>query len=459
MHVHVLGIGGTLMGSLALLAKEMGHTVSGCDTKLYPPMSDQLAMANITVIEGYDPACLTQLKPDCIVVGNAISRGNPVLEAVLEQNLAYTSAPAWLSEHLLRDRLVLAFAGTHGKTTTTSMAAWILEQAGLNPGFLIGGVPNNWGHSSQLGKGRYFVIEADEYDTAFFDKRPKFMHYHPHILTLLNAEFDHADIYPDLASILQQFHYGIRLVPPQGTVIHNLDCPNSKIILEKGCWSQQISVGLQSGEWHVQEVSPAFDSFIVYRGTQAIGKVQWDLLGQHNVSNALAALAACCQAGVPPRFAVEALSSFSGVKRRMSLIGNYSGIQLFEDFAHHPTAIATTLEGVKAKNPHTRLVAALDFRSNTMKAGKHSLEDLYASFAAADEIHIYRHPHLTWDVGALMAMQPEKIHCFSDTKAFAEQAAKDQTARTVVLCSNGSFDGLSSQLAAVLDRAGAHHAA
>lgn len=451
MHVHLLGIGGTLMGSLALLAKEMGHTVSGCDMKLYPPMSDQLASADITVTEGYDPACLKQLAPDCVIVGNAISRGNPVLEAVLEQNLRYTSAPAWMSEHLLQERFVLAFAGTHGKTTTTSMAAWILEQAGLSPGFLIGGVPNNWGHSAQLGKSPYFVIEADEYDTAFFDKRPKFMHYHPHILTILNAEFDHADIYPDLASILQQFHYGVRLVPPQGAVIHNLDCPNSKIILEKGCWSQQVGVGLRAGDWHAQDISPAFDTFTVYHGTQAIGKVQWDLLGQHNVSNALAALAACCQIGVPPRFAVEALSSFSGVKRRMTLIGSYRGTQLFEDFAHHPTAIATTLAGVKAKNPQTRLVAAVDFRSNTMKAGKHSLADIYASFSAADEIHIYQHPNLAWDVSALIAKQPEKIRCFTDTRVFAEQLAKEQTLRNIVLCSNGSFEGLSAQLATALE--------
>ena len=381
MHIHILGICGTFMGGLALLARELGMTVSGSDANVYPPMSDQLAAAGINVSEGYEPKHL-QPEPDLVVMGNAMTRGNPSVEYVLNKGLPYVSGPQWLSQHVLQGRWVLAVSGTHGKTTTSSLLAWILEHAGMSPGFLIGGVPDNFGETARLGKTPFFVIEADEYDTAFFDKRSKFVHYLARTLVINNLEFDHADIFDDLAAIQKQFHHLIRTVPSEGLIIS----PQEKAIdqvLAMGCWTPRQSLGNES-DWQATLLKNDGSEFEVSFAGKT-GTVNWSMLGQHNVNNALAAIAAAHHVGVTVAHACEALSAFAGVKRRLELRGEVDNIRVYDDFAHHPTAIATTIAGLRAKIGNKKLVAVLEPRSNTMKMGVHQ-DALAQSLIQADRV-------------------------------------------------------------------------
>ena len=382
MHLHILGICGTFMGGIAAIARTAGHRVTGCDANVYPPMSDQLRALGIELIEGWDPSQL-DLNPDIFVVGNVVARGNTLIEAILERNLPYTSGPQWLAENVLQGKWVLAVAGTHGKTTTASMLAWILEDAKLDPGFLIGGIPQNFGISARLTDSPFFVIEADEYDTAFFDKRSKFVHYRPRTALLNNLEFDHADIFPDLAAIETQFHHLIRTVPGNGLIVSNGREANLERVLARGCWTPVERFAEDAG-WSASEANQdgAFD---VLRNGKVQGTVSWSLMGEHNRHNAIAALAAARHAGVAINLGIEALSRFENVKRRMEVRGTVKGITVYDDFAHHPTAIATTLEGLRDKVGPQRLLAVLEPRSNTMKLGvmKNALAE---SLNAADQV-------------------------------------------------------------------------
>jgi len=394
MHIHILGICGTFMGGLAVLAKEAGHRVTGCDANVYPPMSTQLEAQGIELIQGFGPE-QTALDPDLYVIGNVVSRGNPLIEEILNRGLPYVSGPQWMGEHILRDRWVLAVAGTHGKTTTSAMLTWILEDAGYAPGFLIGGVPLNFGVSARI-QGRsdnnldsiFFVIEADEYDTAFFDKRSKFVHYHAKTAILNNLEYDHADIFPDLGAIETQFHHLVRTVPGIGRVIYNGDEASLRRVLERGCWSEKESFGGNQGaDWAMKEYDDG--SFDVIFGGETAGKVEWSLTGKHNRANALAAIAAARLVGVPVAQAAKSLATFENVKRRMELRGTVDDITVFDDFAHHPTAIATTVGGLRQKiGKGGRILAVLEPRSNTMKLG--AMKDaLPGSLSDADLVFGY----------------------------------------------------------------------
>jgi len=382
------------MGGLALLARELGLSVTGSDRNVYPPMSTQLEAAGIK-LNHYDPANLTP-RPDLVVIGNALSRGNPEVEAVLDLGLPYTSGPQWLYQSVLKDRTVLAVAGTHGKTTTSAMLAWILEQAGMQPGFLIGGIPRNFGRSSRLGASPFFVIEADEYDTAFFDKRSKFVHYRPRIAILNNLEYDHADIFPDLSAIQTQFHHLVRTLPGRGAIILPWRDPHLDEVLEQGCWTPLTRFGLTpSAPWHARPAGEHSGRFQVFHHQKLIGEVEWALSGHHNVCNALAAIAAATHAGIDPAEAIRALSRFENVKRRMELRGVVDDIHVYDDFAHHPTAIATTLHGARQRiGPH-RLIAILEPRSNTMRMGVHA-ERLPEALAPADLVFLFTPPDIQW---------------------------------------------------------------
>lgn len=375
MHIHILGVCGTFMGSLAQLAKAMGHRVTGCDANVYPPMSTQLASAGIELIEGFAPEQL-DLDPDLVVVGNVVSRGNPLMEAVLDRGQRYISGPQWLSENLLQNKWVLAVAGTHGKTTTSSMLAWILEYAGMSPGYLIGGVPGNFGTSARLGESDFFVIEADEYDTAFFDKRSKFVHYQPKTLVINNLEYDHADIFPDLAAIQRQFHHVVRTVPSLGAVIYD-NSDTVRDVIDMGCWSERQSMAADLSEdplsdWSFNLDAPDGRQFTLSYGEDR-ASVTWELTGQHNVKNALSAIAAARHVGITVELAAEALCQFQGVKRRMECVGEVGGVYVYDDFAHHPTAIATTLAGLRNKvGDGGHIIAVIEPRSNTMKQGVHN---------------------------------------------------------------------------------------
>ncbi|HSW70393.1 MAG TPA: UDP-N-acetylmuramate:L-alanyl-gamma-D-glutamyl-meso-diaminopimelate ligase, partial [Gammaproteobacteria bacterium] len=368
--IHILGIGGTFMSGIALLAQEKGYSITGADLKLYPPMSIQLAQKQISFYEGYQAKDIAA-DIQQVVVGNVVSRGNPAMEHVLANNLPFISGPQWLAENILRDRWVLAVSGTHGKTTTTSMLAWILEYAGLNPGFLIGGIPENFGISARLGSSPFFVIEADEYDTAFFDKRAKFVHYHPRTLIMNNLEFDHADIYKDLEAIQLQFHHLVRTIPNNGLIIHPAEDENLKKVLEKGCWTPCSTFGGDTSSWQARLLSKDGSAFEVLHENKVVGSLEWSLLGRHNVDNALAALNAAAHAGVDMETAIKALASFKNVKRRLEIKGQLKGITLYDDFAHHPTAIKTTLAGLRAKIGSARLITILEFGSYTMRSGVH----------------------------------------------------------------------------------------
>ncbi|KXX66144.1 UDP-N-acetylmuramate:L-alanyl-gamma-D-glutamyl-meso-diaminopimelate ligase [Marichromatium gracile] len=451
MHLHILGICGTFMGGVAQLARALGHRVTGSDANVYPPMSTQLEAAGIELMEGYDAAHLDPA-PDVVVVGNAMRRGIPAVEAMLDRGLPYCSGPEWLREHLLRERWVLAVAGTHGKTTTASMLAWVLEEAGLAPGFLIGGVPRDFDVSARLGGSPFFVVEADEYDTAFFDKRSKFVHYGPRTLILNNLEFDHADIFDDLGQIQRQFHHLVRTVPGTGLILHPDGDTALETVLEMGCWTPTARFG-GDGEWRAELLAADGSRFGVRHRDAVLGEVDWALTGRHNVDNALAVIAAARHAGVVPAQALAALSRFGGVKRRMELRGEAGGVRVFDDFAHHPTAIATTLDGLRQQVGAARILAVLEPRSNTMRLGVHNAA-LVDSLAAADRVYVHAPVDLGWDAGAVFAGLGERGAVLDSVEAIvARVCAEARPGDQVLVMSNGGFGGIHQRLLDALGRA------
>jgi UDP-N-acetylmuramate: L-alanyl-gamma-D-glutamyl-meso-diaminopimelate ligase len=440
-HIHILGICGTFMGSLAQLAKAKGYMVTGCDHHVYPPMSTQLEAAGIELIEGFSEDQL-DLQPDLFVVGNVVSRGNPLMETILNRNLPYTSGPQWFAEHILSDRWVMAVAGTHGKTTTTSMLTWILEHAGMAPGYLIGGVPQNFNTSASLGSSAFFVVEADEYDCAFFDKRSKFIHYHPRTLIMNNLEFDHADIFPNLKAIQTQFHHLVRTVPGDGLILYPQQDEALREVLAMGCWTPTQTLG---GDWTTQRLSEGNDFAVLYQGKE-VGRVNWDLSGRHNVHNALAAIAAARHVGVDPALACEALGLFQGVKRRMELVGEARGVRVFDDFAHHPTAIQSTLEGVRAQYPDHRITAVIEPRSNTMKLGVHK-DALKQSCRAADRVYWLEPENFSWSLAGTQSAGNTEHHVCRNTQEIVRAVASSAVpGELVVVMSNGAFDGIHAKL-------------
>ena len=455
MHIHILGICGTFMGGLAALAKEAGYKVTGCDANVYPPMSTQLRAQGIELIEGFG-AHQMSLQPDLYVIGNVVSRGNPLMEAIMNRGLAYMSGPQWIGEHILRDKWVLAVAGTHGKTTTSSMLAWILEDAGYQPGFLIGGVPMNFGISARMGGeggngASFFVIEADEYDTAFFDKRSKFVHYRPRTAILNNLEYDHADIFPDLGAIETQFHHLVRTVPSSGRLIVNGREASLKRVIERGCWSEVewFNAGIGDNGWGMIEHDE--ERFDVVLNGERVGALRWALTGEHNRWNAIAAIAAARHVGITPQQAIVALSSFENVKRRMETRGVVNDVTVIDDFAHHPTAIATTVAGLRKKVGKSRILAVLEPRSNTMKLG--TMKDaLPGSLTAADLVFGFGakadgKDALGWDLGATLAPLGARAHCFDDlTELVTAVVAAAQPGDTVLVMSNGGFGGVHQKL-------------
>ena len=449
MHIHILGICGTFMGSLAVLAKELGHRVTGSDANVYPPMSTQLEAQGIELQQGYAPEHL-QPAPDLVVIGNALSRGNLAVEYVLNQGLPYVSGPQWLADHVLQGRWVLAVAGTHGKTTTSSMLAWVLEHAGMSPGFLIGGVPQNFGISARLGGTPFFVVEADEYDSAFFDKRSKFVHYRPRTAVLNNLEFDHADIFPDLAAIERQFHHLVRTVPGEGLIIY----PQAEAALQRvigmGCWTKVETTGA-GGQWQARLLSEDGSHFVVLFDGVEQGEVRWGLTGQHSVANALVTLAAARHVGVVPALGIAALSQFHSVKRRMEKVAEVRGITLYDDFAHHPTAIATTLDGLRKSVGTAQVIAVIEPRSNSMKLGAHR-QGLPDSVLQADRVFWYAPPNLGWDLAATVAGSPVPTQvCDSLEAIIAGVKAHAAPGTQVVIMSNGGFGGLHGKLAKALE--------
>lgn len=454
MHVHIMGICGTFMGGLAILARQLGHAVTGSDQDVYPPMSTQLEGHGIVLQSGYRPENL-EPRPDLVVIGNAISRGNPELEALLNLGLSYASGPEWLYDHVLGKAWVLAVAGTHGKTTTASMLAWILDSAGLHPGFLIGGVPLNFGVSARLGGGSFFVLEADEYDTAFFDKRSKFVHYRPRTAILNNLEFDHADIFPDLAAIQRQFHHLVRTIPGHGLIIAPNWEPALDEVLQMGCWTpvehttRELS-GL-AATWAHHLLSPDGSRFAVIHDGQPAGAVEWELTGIHNVHNGLAAIAAAHHAGVFPERAAEALSKFRNVKRRMEIRAKIDGIVLYDDFAHHPTAIRTTLEGLRARVGKARIIAIVEPRSNTMRMGVHA-GLLGQALSSADIGIICQSGDLGWDACALTA-EAEHVEALESVDAIVIWLeAHARPGDHIVFMSNGGFGGIHDKAGEALSR-------
>ena len=456
MHIHILGVCGTFMGGVAVLAKEAGHTVTGCDANVYPPMSTQLEAQGIKLIEGFDPS-QTHLNPDVYVIGNVVSRGNPLMEEILNKGLPFISGPQWLAENILHpqgepSKWVLAVAGTHGKTTTSSMLAWILEHAGLAPGFLIGGVPENFAVSARLPQAPkqdtkstspFFVIEADEYDTAFFDKRSKFVHYGPRTAILNNLEFDHADIFADLNAIETQFHHLVRTVPQQGLVVANGKEESLNRVIDRGCWTPVEHFGSSDG-WQGGEAD-ADGSFDVMLNSKVVGRVKWALLGEHNRMNALAALAAARHVGVSVDVGIAALGLFQNVKRRMELRGVEQNISVYDDFAHHPTAIATTVAGLRAKVGKARILAVLEPRSNTMKLGVMK-QALPASLVDADHVFCYG-ANLGWDASEALAPMGDKATTFDNMDSLiAAIVAKAQSGDQILVMSNGGFGGIHQKL-------------
>ncbi|RZT08543.1 UDP-N-acetylmuramate: L-alanyl-gamma-D-glutamyl-meso-diaminopimelate ligase [Duganella sp. CF402] len=452
MHIHILGICGTFMGGLAVLAKEAGHRVTGCDANVYPPMSTQLEAQGIELITGFGPE-QTALNPDLYVIGNVVTRGNPLIEEIMNRGLPFVSGPQWIGDHILRDKWVLAVAGTHGKTTTSAMLTWILEDAGYAPGFLIGGVPMNFGVSARLqgsqekGDSIFFVIEADEYDTAFFDKRSKFVHYHAKTAILNNLEYDHADIFPDLGAIETQFHHLVRTVPGIGRVIFNGDEAPLQRVLKRGCWSEKESFGRSEGtDWAMNEHDDGtFD--VIFQGEVA-GHVAWQLTGAHNRANALAAIAAARHVGVPVAQAAQSLATFESVKRRMEVRGVVNNITVYDDFAHHPTAIETTVGGLRQKvGKDTRILAVLEPRSNTMKLG--AMKDaLPGSLKQADLVFGYGvEKTLGWSVGAALSPLGEIASAYEDIDTLVAAIAKAaQPGDHIIVMSNGGFGGIHDKI-------------
>lgn len=448
MHIHILGICGTFMGGIALLARASGHTVSGSDANVYPPMSTQLEEAGITLQEGYEADHLDPA-PDMVVIGNAMSRGNRAVEYVLEQGIPYTSGPQWLSEHVLQGRWVLAVSGTHGKTSTSSMLAWILEYAGLPPGFLIGGVPENFGVSARLGNAPFFVVEADEYDTAFFDKRSKFVHYRPRTLIINNLEFDHADIFDDLAAIQKQFHHQIRTVPGNGLIIHPAGETAVDELIDMGCWTSTETI---DGDWDAIRDDAAWSRFLVSLQGEPVGEVSWDLTGWHNRSNALAAIAAARHAGVPVRHAIDALAEFRNVRRRMEVKGTVNGVTVYDDFAHHPTAIRLTLDGLRGKVREDRILAIMEPRSNTMRMGVHQ-QSLAGSFESADRVFLFDDGSLEWDLAKSMDESIVQVTIAETVEQIVESVADwALPGDHILVMSNGGFGGIHEKLLERLEK-------
>ncbi|CAI8377552.1 MAG: UDP-N-acetylmuramate--L-alanyl-gamma-D-glutamyl-meso-2,6-diaminoheptandioate ligase [Halieaceae bacterium] len=450
-HIHILGICGTFMGGLALLARECGFSVTGSDRNIYPPMSTQLLSSDIPLVDGYDA---DQLSPatGCVVVGNALSRGQPVVEAMLNGGIPYTSGPEWLGRHILQDQWVLAVSGTHGKTSTASMLAWILEQAGLQPGFLIGGIPSNFGLSARLGGGAYFVVEADEYDSAFFDKRSKFVHYRPKTAVINNLEYDHADIFPDLAAIETQFHHLVRCIPGDGLIVRGGGEAIDRV-LEKGCWTPVETVAGAGDEqcagWTWRALSSAADALHITAPDGAEAELQWELIGSHNAANATAAIAAAHHVGVSLDISVKALASFKGVKRRLELLGKPAGVAVYDDFAHHPTAIEGTLNALRAQFEAGKLIAIIEPRSNTMRLGEHK-GALAKCAEAANYALWFAPPDLQWDLGSIVTADGQEA--LNTTDALIERALAVATpGDSIVIMSNGGFDGLHGRLLAALE--------
>ncbi len=447
MHLHIIGICGTFMGGIAALARAAGHRVTGSDANVYPPMSTQLEALGIALIDGYDPGQL-DLKPDVVAVGNVMSRGNALIERLLDSGLPFTSGPQWLAENVLRGRTVAAVAGTHGKTTTSSMLAWILEQAGRDPGFLIGGIPANFGASARAGGGEAFVIEADEYDTAFFDKRAKFVHYRPRHLVLTNLEFDHADIYPDLASIQRQFHHLVRTVPGSGRIAWNTADPALAATLKMGCWTPLTGFARDAtdAEWQCRLLEQDGSAFELLQRGAVVGTVRWPQIGLHNVENGLAAITCAVGMGVAPATAAAALGSFRGVRRRLELRGEVQGIRVYDDFAHHPTAVQRTIDGVRRQGGGHRIVAVLEPRSNTMRLGVHRAE-LTAALGGADRVWLYQPAGLDWNLDDVAAGLGAKAAVARELPALVEAlAAELGSGDRVLIMSNGGFGGLHERL-------------
>ncbi len=430
------------MGGIAAIAKSQGHTVTGSDQNVYPPMSTQLENLGITLTEGFDETQFHPI-PDVVIIGNAMSRGNPAVEYVLNRNIPYISGPQWLLENVLQDRWVVAVSGTHGKTTTSSMVAWLLESAGLNPGFLIGGVPQNFGISARLGDSPFFVIEADEYDSAFFDKRSKFVHYHPRTLVINNLEFDHADIFADLAAIQTQFHHLIRTVPGNGLILSPNNSDSITQTLAKGCWSEQQFSG---SDWRYELIKPDGSAFSVLHQNKLAGEVHWDLLGLHNVENGLMAIAAAHHAGVTLEDAITGLAQFKNVKRRLEVRGEINGITVYDDFAHHPTAIELTLQGLREKVGAQRIFAILEPRSNTMKMGHHK-EQLVSSWQLADETLLLEPKGLNWSLRDLAAQSTSAAQCFDEVGQIIDYVIQQaKPTDHILIMSNGGFDNIHQRL-------------
>jgi UDP-N-acetylmuramate: L-alanyl-gamma-D-glutamyl-meso-diaminopimelate ligase len=457
MHVHILGIAGTFMGGIAAIARAAGHRVTGSDRNVYPPMSTQLESLGIEIVQGFEAAQL-EPAPDEVIVGNVMTRGLPVIEALLERGIPYASGPEWLSRVVLKGRWVLAVAGTHGKTTTSSILAWLLQHAGLEPGFLIGGVPGNFDTSARLGRAPFFVIEADEYDTAFFDKRAKFVHYRPRTVILNNLEFDHADIYPDVASIQRQFHHLVRIVPGSGRILWNAADARLAETLAMGCWTPREGFaradaqGAPDAVWTARAAkdAPDFSRFEVLENGKVVGTAKWSLIGAHNMENALAAIGAARHAGVPLAQSLAALESFKGIARRMELRGEVGGVRVYDDFAHHPTAIATTLDGLRRRVGKARILAVLEPRSNTMRMGVHR-DTLAPSLGGADEVWLHAPADLGWDAGATVAALGGRGHLSRDVDALAnELASVARRDDQILVMSNGGFGGLHGKLLAAL---------
>lgn len=437
------------MGGIALLARALGHEISGSDLHVYPPMSTQLQAQGIEIMDGYDPSHLHPA-PDLVIVGNAMSRGYPIVETMLNDNIPYISGPQWLSENVLRDRYVLAVSGTHGKTTISTMLCWIFESAGLSPGFLVGGVPQNFGVSARLGETGYFIIEADEYDTAFFDKRSKFVHYHPNTLIINNIEYDHADIFPDIDSVIRQFHHVVRTVPGNGKIICKAQDEHIATALKMGCWS---AVEYFAGDpaqdetpWQVAPLADDFSQFHVLHGGESIAKVEWDLFGQFNAENALAAIAAADHAGIQPVQACEAMRRLKNAKRRLELLACVRQISVYDDFAHHPTAILVVLKALRKKANKQRIIAIMEPRSNTMRQGVH-METLADAFVDADHVYLYDSGELSWDITEAtrsLGARVDVMHCIDQmVSTVAELAVPGDY---ILIMSNGGFAGLQQKL-------------
>lgn len=449
MHIHILGICGTFMGSLAILARAKGHKVTGSDANVYPPMSTLLENQGIELIEGYDPKQL-EPAPDMVIIGNAMTRGNLCVEAVLEKGLPYTSGPQWLHDYILPERWVLAVAGTHGKTTTAGMLAWVLEDCGYKPGFLIGGVPGNFQVSAQLGESPFFVIEADEYDSAFFDKRSKFVHYAPRTLILNNLEFDHADIFDDLAAIQKQFHHLVRIVPGTGKIIMPDNDMNLKQTIGMGCWSEQEFTG-ETGDWQAKKLSNDSSHFEVFHKGERVGEVCWGLSGEHNMQNGLMAIVAAHHVGVLPADACESLDKFINARRRLELRGEVNQVSVYDDFAHHPTAILATLEALRSKVGGTaRIIAVLEPRSNTMKMGI-SKDDIAPALGRADEVFLFQPPNIQWLVSDIAEHCVQPARWSTDLDTLVDMIAKEaQAGDHILIMSNGGFGGIHGKLLAKL---------